>query len=108
MRLCNVKTVHVFRVSAYAMTAVTPLALVSWISLLCLSELIYGAGIHAGRAAANSFYACLIGCILFIVRSIAIAYSQYIRMRHGFGVAVASQLIALLALLVTLVLWSIT
>ena len=95
MRRCRVRTVHVMRVWVYAAVCILP--------LVPLFE--YAAGyvidylrIRAGRwSSPNIEPFAMIPLLLFVLWSIRHGYRHYLRMPHGLGIAVASQIIALLA-----------
>ena len=96
MQRCRVRTAQVMRVCAYAFFAILPLVPLFLAVLVCASSLVArGAFLHP------IVFACgvplpVVGVILFIWAG----YKRYLRMPHGLAIAIASQVIAVLAVLI--------
>jgi hypothetical protein len=94
MRLCKVRSVHVLRVCAYGLAPLFPL----YVFLFSGIGVLYTASFP--RISLRSFGPIVVLFILgflYVVWSIRQAYRHYIRMPHTLGVAIASQVIAILA-----------
>ncbi len=96
MRLYKVRTIHVFRVWAYSMFLVLPPAVVIGYA----PEL---AGLLARRFVPTDELTALSALALFgfVTWSLYHGYRTYLRMAHSAAVAIASQVIAMLAVLTT-------
>ncbi len=91
MRLCKVRTAQILRVWAYALLPVVPIA--------CVIGLAYAWVIHWRGSWSPMPVGSLL--VLFVLAhatwSLRCGYKTYLRMPHGMGIAVASQIIAVLA-----------
>lgn len=94
MRRYKVCTIHVFRVWVYSMFLFPPLAVVIAYVPLCLGYLVGTYFVGDTITAIASLAA-----VCFATWSLYHGYRDYLRMEHGAAVAVASQVIAVLALL---------
>lgn len=90
MRLCRVRTAHVFRVWVYSVVATMP-----WMAgIFLLGAALSGQGsLLAPKPSAAAFVAT----VGYATLGLAFGYGWYVRMRHSVFVAVASQVVALLA-----------
>lgn len=109
MRIARVRTVHVIRVWTYAAGAAMPLsALGTTLSLMVFDVVLsildwpyrwrYGWLIQA-----SGFFGLI--ALIHSTWSVARGYSLYLKMPHGFGIAIAIQLIAGLSVLIFWLQW---
>jgi ribosomal protein L37E len=91
MRLCRVRTAHVLRVWAYAVPTALPIAALLKDALDCALATF---GVDARPAMA---YPVILVFLAHVLISLEQGYRKYLRIRHAFGVAISSQVIALLA-----------
>lgn len=101
MRLCKVRTAHVFRVFVYAMMPVA-IGPVVYCAVTFVLDLVLAFGLLTiSPFDVMGIVPLLIGILVWFwtTISIAIAYRRYIRMRHAWAVALSTQAIALLVLL---------
>lgn len=109
MRRYRVRTQHVVRVWSYAVVMVLPLTTVVLWGIPILRLLLHVRGRNVSRVFVygNSWWGLamplmleILGaalCLFLVVRSIRHGYGSYLRMPHGWAVAIASQVIAVLA-----------
>lgn len=98
MRLCRVRSAHVFRACAYGLAPLLPF----YVMLASLLPLVWYPRPSRSFLTSRSFSAngvFVFWCVAYLVVVWAIrqAYRHYIRMPHSLGVAIASQVIAILA-----------
>jgi ribosomal protein L37E len=103
MRLCKVRTIHVLRVWAYSLPLTLPLLLLCFSALMFVYLLVAVGTRNFGPSGVGTIAAIAVLCayIVFVVWSLRQGYRWYLRMRHSLGVAVASQVVALLASAIT-------
>ena len=99
MARCRIRTVHLIRVVLYAVPLVWP---VLCVLALCL----FIAGWHHRYALDDKMIlAIAVGALVHASWSLYQAGKRYLRIPHSFGVMIASQVIALLVVLVVMVLY---
>ncbi len=100
MHLCRVRTVQVLRVWVYATTSILP---VVPLIMYVVGFAVYYARFRGGwwRFPDSHGFAALF-LLLWVTWSLRQGYRYYLRMPHGMGVAVSSQIIAVLATAVIL------
>lgn len=98
MRLCKVRSAHVFRVCAYSLLTHVPLFMLLLFSAV-FSTSFFQRIMPFGLRRAYFSRDLYLWCALFIlvVWSLRQGYRHYIKMPHSLGVAFASQVIAILA-----------
>lgn len=102
MRLCRVQTAHVLRVYAYATIPMSLCPFVLLTAAFVIDVLRYWmpwAWIYDTDAAELIVYSLPLLAVGLAILSIAFAYRDYLKMKHAWGVAIASQMIAVLAAL---------
>jgi len=98
LRRCEIRTAQVLRVHVYASVAILPLVPLLLTVVVCASNLVARGGfLHAGVLGCG-FPLPVVGVVLFMWSG----YKKYLRMPHGLAVAIASQVIALLAVAVVI------
>lgn len=99
MRLGRVRVVHVFRTWVYAIVMLPP------ILAMFTAPLVVIEAIFAGWFFRPEFLAITVAAFGFALilgtRSLTLAYKRYLKLPHALGVVVSSQVIAVLATLVT-------
>jgi hypothetical protein len=102
LRRCKVRTTHVFRVCAFALIGIAPIAA---FVVFAVETLFRVFGIYA-RGVDFTVVAFFL-VVAYGVCSVALAYRRYLRMPHSIGVVIASQIMALLATGIALA-WSLS
>lgn len=103
MRLCKVRTIHVVRVWAYSLPLTLPLLLFGVAAFILVYLLLTVGPGPGGSSDFGEFFvfAIVFAYFAYVVWSLRQGYRWYLRMRHSLGVAVASQVVALLASAIT-------
>ncbi len=95
MRLCRVRTIHVLRVWVYSVVSILPL--IPLFGYVCAAMYLF-LTVRVGFWTVSDMTPVAWGVLLvFVIWSLMQGYRHYLRMPHGLTIAVASQIIAILA-----------
>jgi len=104
MRIYKIRTAHVVRVWAYSSVAFLPLAVVGFLGAFSVAEAIANMGSWRQRRMFYWLYDshAIFGLFALIhgIWSIGQGYRKYLRMPHSFGIAIVSQIMAGLGVLI--------
>ena len=106
MRKCKVRTAHVVRVWAYASAAFIPLAVFGFLATFVFAAAFSSTGGWQGRSSRwwmydDTYLFFALAALLHATWAIRQGYRHYLRMPHSIGIAIASQIIAGLGVMIT-------
>ena len=106
MRIYKVRITHVARVSAYASAAFIPLAVFGFLATFVFAEAFSATGGWQRRRSMwwiydDTYQYFGLAALLHATWSIRQGYRHYLRMPHSLGIAIASQVIAGLGVMIT-------
>lgn len=108
MRLCQVRFAHVFRVCAYSALTFVPIYVLGFVILGEVIEFLRRSGLLSRGLVADIIgFGFLLAILILPTYSILNGYRHYIRMPHSPGVAICSQIMAILAMAITITLMSV-
>ena len=104
MRIYKVRTAHIVRVWAYSSVAFLPLAVFGFLAAFTLAEAIANMGSWQNRRMYYWLYdsPAIFGLLALIhgIWSIGQGYRKYLRMPHSLGIAIVSQIMAGLCVMI--------